>query len=68
VSLLHAGFAVTRAWQALNNWCMDPVGPTFTLELDVDQATIQQHGFERGEGRLLCATTLTEYTVTRAGR
>jgi hypothetical protein len=67
VSLLHAGFAVTRAWQALDNWCADPVGPTFTVELQVDKATIQEHGLERGAGRLLCASMLTEYSVTRAG-
>ena len=67
VALLNAGFAVTRAWQPLDDRCLDPLGPTFTVELEVDEPTIQDHGFERGVGRLLCAATLTEYTISAAG-
>lgn len=67
VALWHAGFPTTRAWQPLDDRCLDPVGPTFTIELVVDDPTIQERGFERGAGRLFCATTLIEYIVSEPG-
>ena len=47
--------------------CMDPQGPTFTVELEVDSPEIVDSGFQRGVGRLFCATTLTEFLVSGAG-
>lgn len=67
LALLDAGIAVTRAWQALDNRCADPIGPTFTVELEAADAAILDEGFELGVGRLWCATTLTEYAVVWRG-
>ncbi len=67
VALLNAGFSVSRAWQPLDDCCLDPQGPTFSVELEVDDPGIQAQGFERGVGRLWCATMLTEYTVSEPG-
>ena len=67
VTLLDAGIAVSRAWQPLDDRCLDPIGPTFTVELRAADPSMQDQGFEVGVGRLWCATTLTEYTVIRAG-
>ena len=68
VALWRAGFHTTRAWQPLDNpTCADPLGPTFTVELEVDNPAIVDDGFQRGAGRLFCATTLTEFLVSRAG-
>src|SRR6266704_46028 len=65
VALWQAGFHTTRAWQPLDNpLCADPLGPTFTVELEVDSPAIVDRGFQRGVGRLFCATTLTEFLVS----
>lgn len=66
--LLDAGYEVTRAWQPLDNpICADPIGATFTVELERDNPRILSAGFDRGAGRLFCATELIEFTVTAAG-
>ena|SRR3989442_4989065 len=68
IALWQAGFHTTRAWQPLDNpLCADPLGPTFTVELEVDSPEIVDRGFQRGVGRLFCATTLTEFLVLGAG-
>jgi hypothetical protein len=67
LALLDGGFAVTRAWQPLDDRCLDPLGPTFTLELAAADPDVEDQGFELGVGRLLCAMTLTEYTVSPGG-
>ena len=67
VALWESGLESRRAWQPLDNLCFDPVGPQFTVELVVDDPRIAEEGFERGDGRLRCATTLTAYTVSPAG-
>jgi hypothetical protein len=59
----RAGIRTRRAWLALDNRCFDPIGPRFTVELETDDPRIGDYGFERGVGRLFCATQLTEYTV-----
>jgi hypothetical protein len=66
-ALWHSGLESTRAWQPLDNICLDPVGPQFTVEFTRDDPRIIGQGFERGDGRLHCATTLTVYTVSPAG-
>jgi hypothetical protein len=65
--LLDGGIAVTRAWQPLDDRCLDPLGPTFTLELAAADPAVQDQGFELGVGWLLCAMTLTEYTASPGG-
>jgi hypothetical protein len=59
----RAGIRTRRAWLALDDRCFDPIGPRFTVELETDDPRIGDYGFDRGVGRLFCATHLTEYTV-----
>lgn len=66
-ALWESGLESRRAWQPLDNLCLDPVGPQFTVEFVMDDPRIAAHGFERADGRLRCATTLTAYTVSPAG-
>ena len=68
VALWDSGLESRRAWQPLDNLCLDPIGPQFTVEFVVDDPRIADHGFERADGRLRCATTLTAYTISPAGR
>ncbi len=59
--------ADVRAWQAwlpLDNRCMDPVGPRFTVELEAQDAAILDFDFSPGDGRLHCATSLKRYTIS----
>ena len=67
MALWDSGLEARRAWQPLDNLCLDPVGPQFTVELVTDDPRILDHGFERADGRLRCATTLTFYTISPAG-
>lgn len=62
-ALWAAGIGPTRAWQPLDDRCFDPVGPRFTVELSRNDARVLAFGFEAGEGRLECASRLTEYVV-----
>lgn len=62
-ALWDAGIRSSRAWQPLDDRCLDPVGPRFTLELVRDDPRIIEYGFERGTGRLHCATRLLAFTV-----
>ena len=64
VALWDSGLESRRAWQPLDNLCLDPIGPQFTVEFVVDDPRIADHGFERADGRLRCATTLTAYTIS----
>ena len=68
MALWESGLESTKAWQPLDNLCFDPVGPQFTVEFVEDDPRIAEHGFERADGRLRCATTLTAYTISPAGR
>jgi len=67
VALWDAGLESRRAWQPLDNQCLDPVGPQFTVEFVTDDPRIAAQGFERADGRLHCATTLTAYRIVPAG-
>ena len=66
-ALWDSGLESTRAWQPLDNLCLDPVGPQFTVEFARDNPRIAHEGFARGDGRLRCATMLTAYTISPAG-
>ena len=64
VALLDAGIPVRYAWRPLDNLCMDPVGPRFTVQLDRDDPRMLDHDFVRGAvGRLLCATRIMWYQI-----
>ena len=64
VALWESGLESRRAWQPLDNLCLDPVGPQFTVEFVRDDPRIAEQGFARADGRLHCATTLTAYTIS----
>jgi hypothetical protein len=66
VALWDAGLESRRAWQPLDNLCLDPVGPQFTVEFVMDDPRIAEQGFARADGRLRCATTLTAYDISPA--
>ena len=68
LALWASGLESRRAWQPLDNLCLDPVGPQFTVEFVIDDPRIADQGFVRSDGRLRCATTLTAYTIEPAGR
>ncbi|MEO8168877.1 MAG: hypothetical protein ABI623_11565 [bacterium] len=63
--LLNAGVPVAEAWLPLDNVCMDPVGPRFTVRLDQKNEMIIKFNFKEGSGRLECATTLKHYVVAK---
>jgi hypothetical protein len=63
-TLLAAGIPVTRGWLPLDNLCLDPRGPRFTVELSQPDARILELDFGLGMGRLACATTLRRYIVS----
>ena len=67
IALWDSGLESRRAWQPLDNLCLDLIGPQFTVEFVVDDPRIVDHGFERADGRLRCATTLTAFTISPAG-
>ena len=67
IALWESGLESSRAWQPLDDLCFDPIGPQFTVEFVKDDPRITEQGFERAEGRLRCATTLTAYTISPAG-
>ena len=62
--LLRAGLAVDQAWLPLDNLCMDPRGPRFTVELARPSDRIARFDFVPGTGRLACATQLRHFLVT----
>lgn len=64
VVLWQADLPISRAWQPLDDRCMDPIGPRFTLELAEGDLRILKHDFETGPGRLLCSTTLEQFTIS----
>ena len=63
-ALLAEQIPVARAWLPLDNLCLDPRGPRFTVELSRPDARILELGFGLGMGRLACATTLRRYTIS----
>ena len=64
IDLLSAGIPILRAWQPLDNRCDDPLGGRFTVELIRANSDILDFGFAPGTGRLFCATTLQQFTIS----
>lgn len=62
-ALLDANMAVTQAWEPLDNRCLDPRGPVFTVELARPDPRVATFDFVPGTGRLTCATQLRRYRV-----
>ena len=64
IALWNAGIPVAQAWFALDDQCLNPIGPRLTVELSQDDERILQQGFERGVGMLQCATELKHFILT----
>lgn len=62
-ALLDADTEVTQAWEPLDNRCLDPRGPVFTVELARPDPRVAAFDFVAGTGRLTCATQLRRYRV-----
>ncbi len=63
-ALWDADVRVWQAWLPLDNMCMDPVGPRFTVELESEDASVSDLDFSPGDGRLHCATRLKRFVVS----
>lgn len=64
LSLLQAGIPVQQAWLPLDNFCLDPIGPRFTVQLSRPDSKIETFGFDQGEGRLACSSQLKQYVLS----
>jgi hypothetical protein len=62
--LWKANVRVSRAWLPLDNMCMGPIGPLFTVELEGEASAIPAFDFSQGEGRLHCATRLKQFVIS----
>lgn len=62
-ALLDAGIPVEEAYLPLDNVCLDPRGPVFTVTLLEPDTRILAHDFDPGTGRLACATLVRRYRV-----
>jgi len=63
--LWNAHIYVSEAWLPLDNLCVDPIGPRFTVVLKKEVARISDFHFTRGPGRLACATKLKRFTISQ---
>ncbi|HXG01392.1 MAG TPA: hypothetical protein VNL69_11405, partial [Bacteroidota bacterium] len=63
MALWMSGVPVVQGWLPLDNICMDPVGPRFTVELEKTDARVEKFDFLPGSGRLLCATKVRNYRI-----
>ena len=63
--LAESKIRVHQAWVPIDNMCMGPVGPRFTIELTRNDKRVAGFGFAKGPGRLQCATRLKWYTLSR---
>ena len=63
-ALWRAHLPISQALLALDNRCLGPRGPLFTVELTQPDPRILDHDFRLGLGGLVCATTLKRFTVS----
>ncbi len=63
MELWMSGVPVVQGLLPLDNMCMDPVGPRFTVELEKTDARVEKFDFLPGSGRLLCATKVRTYRI-----
>ena len=64
-ALSRARLPLREAWYPLDNLCMDPIGPRFTVELAQEDLRIVKFDFTKGSGRLGCATMLKRYFISK---
>lgn len=62
--LWNGDVRVWQAWMPLDNMCMGPVGPQFTVQLQEEDPDILDFNFAPGDGRLHCATSLKRFIVS----
>ena len=55
---------VWQAWLPVDNICMGPIGPQFTVELEERNSAILHLNFSLGEGRLHCASQLKRFVIS----
>ena len=63
-TLWSSDLRVWQAWFPIDDLCMDPVGPRFTVELESGDSAIREFDFSPGDGRLHCATRLKRFIVS----
>ncbi len=63
MGLWLAGVPVVRGLLPMDNMCMDPVGPRFTIEVEKTDAPVAKFDSLPGSGRLMCATKVREYRM-----
>ena len=63
--LMKSRIPVRQAWLPLDNMCMGPVGPRFTIELSRKDKRVTRFGFVKGSGRLRCSPRLKWYTISK---
>lgn len=56
------GVPVREAWLPLEDLCMDPLGPRFTVALSRAFEEITAYHFERGSGIRACTVRVRRYT------
>jgi hypothetical protein len=63
--LARANVPVSEAWLPLEDLCMDPVGPRFTVILARHYAGMDVFDFDPGNGIRACTTRIRRYVVRR---
>ncbi|HXG00920.1 MAG TPA: hypothetical protein VNL69_09040, partial [Bacteroidota bacterium] len=63
MALWMSGVPVVQGWLPLDNICMGPIGPRFTVELEKTDVRVEKFDFLPGSGRLLCATKVRNYRI-----
>jgi len=61
--LIRARIPVVVAWEPLDNACMDPLGPRFTVGLTRDDPRMAEFNFRHGNGRLACSQRIRKYVI-----
>ncbi len=63
-ALWDADVRVWQAWFPLDNMCVGPIGPQFTVELEEQDSAVLDFKFVPGDGRLHCAARLKRFVVS----
>ena len=64
IELWNSDVHVWQAWLPLDNMCMGPIGPRFTVELEEGDAAVSDFDFSPGDGRLHCAKQLERFVIS----
>jgi hypothetical protein len=60
-ALLRAGIPLAEAWEPLEDACMDPIGPRYTVVLTRPDGRMAGLGFEPGSGIRACTFRVRLY-------